>query len=123
MGMTPSVTDLAEVELGQLHERLLGGDPVAPAELAERLVPLVWARLVGWAATVDDPHMVSSAVGLVIARSVRRLYVPETHAARPIRRRCSSEGRATWRVMTSKHCNDRQTSWHRSMIGDPRRSK
>jgi hypothetical protein len=68
MGMTPSVTDSGEVELGRLHERLLAGDPVAPAELAERLLPLLRARLAGFAATVDDPHMVLSAVGLVIAR-------------------------------------------------------
>jgi len=68
MGMTPSVTDLAEAALGQLHERLLDGDPVAPAELAERLLPLLRSRLAGWATTVDDPHMVPSAIGLVIAR-------------------------------------------------------
>ena len=60
--------DPHEAELGQLHERLLGGDPVAPAKLAERLVPRLRARLAGWAATVDDPHMVPSAIGLVIAR-------------------------------------------------------
>jgi len=59
------VPDPHEAELGQLHERLLGGDPVAPAELAERLLPLLRARLAGWA-TVDDPHMVPSAVGLVM---------------------------------------------------------
>ena len=41
------MTDPGEVELGQLHERLLGGDPVAPAELAERLLPLLRARLAG----------------------------------------------------------------------------
>jgi hypothetical protein len=58
----------SEVELGQLHERLLGGDPVAPAELAEGLLPLLRARLAGWAATLDDPHLVPSAIGLVIAR-------------------------------------------------------
>jgi hypothetical protein len=57
MGMTPSVTDLGEAELGRLHERLLAGDPVAPAELAGRLLPLLRARLAGWAATVDDPHI------------------------------------------------------------------
>jgi RNA polymerase sigma-70 factor, ECF subfamily len=68
MGMTPSVTDLGDSELGRLHERLLAGDPVAPAELAERLLPLLRARLAGWAATIDDQHMVDSAVGLVIAR-------------------------------------------------------
>jgi hypothetical protein len=62
------VSDPHEAELGRLHERLLAGDPVAPAELAERLLPLLRARLAGWAATVDDPHMVPSAVGLVIAR-------------------------------------------------------
>ena len=42
------MTDPGEVELRQLHERLLGGDPVAPAELAERLLPLLRARLAGW---------------------------------------------------------------------------
>jgi len=62
------VPDPHEAELGQLHERLLGGDPVAPAKLAERLVPRLRARLAGWAATIDDPHMVPSAIGLVIAR-------------------------------------------------------
>jgi hypothetical protein len=62
------VTDPSELELGRLHERLLAGDPVAPAELAERLLPLLRARLAGWARTVDDPHMVPSAIGLVIAR-------------------------------------------------------
>jgi hypothetical protein len=62
------VSGPSEVELGQLHERLLAGDPVAPAELAERLLPLLRARLAGWAATVDDPHLVPSAIGLVIAR-------------------------------------------------------
>jgi hypothetical protein len=62
------VTDPTEAELGQLHERLLAGDPIAPAELAERLLPLLRARLAGWAGTVDDPHMVPSAIGLVIAR-------------------------------------------------------
>jgi hypothetical protein len=62
------VADPSEVELGQLHERLLAGDPVAPAELAERLLPRLRARLAGWAATVDDPHLVPSAIGLVIAR-------------------------------------------------------
>ena len=67
MGITPSVTDLGEAELGRLHERLLAGDPAAPAELAERLLPLLRARLAGWAATLDDPHLVPSAVGLVIA--------------------------------------------------------
>jgi hypothetical protein len=68
MGMTPSVTDLGEAELGRLHERLLAGDPVAPAALAERLLPLLRSRLAGWAATIDDPQMVPSAIGLVIAR-------------------------------------------------------
>jgi hypothetical protein len=62
------VSDPSEAELGWLHERLLGGDPVAPAELAGRLVPLLRARLAGWAATVDDPHLVPSSIGLVIAR-------------------------------------------------------
>jgi hypothetical protein len=62
------VAGQSEVELRQLHERLLGGDPVAPAELAEGLLPLLRARLAGWAATLDDPHLVPSAIGLVIAR-------------------------------------------------------
>jgi hypothetical protein len=39
MGMTPSVTDLGEAELGRLHERLLGGDPVAPAFAARDAWP------------------------------------------------------------------------------------
>jgi hypothetical protein len=46
------VTDLGKAELGRLHERLLAGDPVAPAEVAERL--LLRARLAGWAATIID---------------------------------------------------------------------
>jgi hypothetical protein len=52
------VPDPREAELGRLHERLLAGDPVAPAELAEQLLPLLRARLAGWAATIDDPHLV-----------------------------------------------------------------
>jgi len=63
-----AVTDPTGAELGRLHERLLAGDPVAPAELAERLLSLLRARLAGWAGRLDDPHMVPSAVGLVIAR-------------------------------------------------------
>jgi hypothetical protein len=65
------VTDPTAAELGQLHRRLLDGDPVAPAELATRLLPLLGTRLAGFAGTVDDPHMVPSTIGLVIARYLR----------------------------------------------------
>lgn len=74
----------SEAELGQLHERLLGGDPVAPAELAERLLPLLRARLAGWATTVDDPHLVPSAIGLVIPLTspTRNTSIPSAAAWR-----------------------------------------
>jgi hypothetical protein len=62
------VTEPTDTDLGQLHERVLSGDPVAPAKLAERLLPVLNRRLQAWSTTIDDPHMVPSAIGLVVAR-------------------------------------------------------
>lgn len=61
------MTEPTDTELAQLHERVLAGDPVAPAELAERLLPVLQRRLLAWSATIDDPHMIPSAIGLVVA--------------------------------------------------------
>jgi hypothetical protein len=61
------VTDPTDAEFLQLHERILADDPVAPVELAERLLPLLRRRLLAWSATIEDPHVVPSAIGLVVA--------------------------------------------------------
>jgi hypothetical protein len=61
------VTGPTDAQLVRLHERLLADDPVAPAELAELLLPLLRARLLGWSRTIDDPHMLPSAIGQVVA--------------------------------------------------------
>jgi RNA polymerase sigma-70 factor, ECF subfamily len=61
------MTDANNAELVKLHERLLAGDPVAPAVLAQRLLPLLQVRLRSLARSMDDPHVVPSAIGLVLA--------------------------------------------------------
>ena len=66
------MTDSTEAQLIQLHERLLAGDPVAAAELAELLLPRLQRRLSGMSGTVGDPHMVLSAIGLVVADYLQR---------------------------------------------------
>jgi hypothetical protein len=65
------MTDPPGAELHVLHQRLLAGDVTAPRELAERLIPLVRRRLGQLERRVEDPAMVRSAIGLVIARYLR----------------------------------------------------
>ncbi len=65
------MTDPPGAELHVLHQRLLAGDVTAPRELAERLIPLVRRRLGQLERRVEDPVMVRSAIGLVIARYLR----------------------------------------------------
>lgn len=62
------MTDPPGAELHALHQRLLAGDVTAPRELAERLVPLLRRRLGQLERTVEDPAVVRSAIGLVIAK-------------------------------------------------------
>jgi RNA polymerase sigma-70 factor (ECF subfamily) len=65
------MTNPPGAELHVLHQRLLAGDVTAPRELAERLIPLVRRRLGQLEHSVEDPAMVRSAIGLVIARYLR----------------------------------------------------
>jgi RNA polymerase sigma-70 factor (ECF subfamily) len=65
------MTDPTGAELNVLHQRLLAGDVTAPRELAERLIPLVRRRLGQLERSVEDPAMVRSAIGFVIARYLR----------------------------------------------------
>jgi hypothetical protein len=66
------MTDPTGAELLALHQRLLAGDVTAPRELAERLVPLVRRRLGQLERSVEDPAMVRSAIGWVIARYLKQ---------------------------------------------------
>jgi hypothetical protein len=65
------MADANDAELVQLHERLLAGDPVAPGVLTERLLSLLKDRLRGLARSLDYPHVLPSAMGLVLAEYLR----------------------------------------------------
>lgn len=65
------MTDPPGAELHVLHQRLLAGDVTAPRELAERVIPLVRRRLGRLERTVEDPDVVRSAIGWVIATYLR----------------------------------------------------
>jgi RNA polymerase sigma-70 factor (ECF subfamily) len=71
--------DEPEAGLLDLHRRLIDGDPTVPGQLAERLVPHLLRRLEGLARSTGDPHMVTSQIGLVVARYLREpeRYAPE----------------------------------------------
>lgn len=49
------------VQALSIHQRLLEGDPVAAAEIAELLLPLLVPHLKQKFASIDDPHLVEDA--------------------------------------------------------------
>lgn len=54
-------------ELLRLHRALLDGDTIAPLLLAEKLLPLLRARLARFSAKLTDPQIVESAIGHSVA--------------------------------------------------------
>ena len=70
-----AVSGTSNDELLALHQALLDGDADAPALLAEKLVPMLRAKLGSLNARLTDPQIVESAIGQSVATYLRR---PET---------------------------------------------
>lgn len=47
---------------GELHSRLISGDVIAPAQIAEYFMPLLIGKLNKAFPNIDDPHLVETAV-------------------------------------------------------------
>lgn len=47
---------------GDLHNRLISGDVIASAEIAEYFMPLIIAKLKRGFQNIDDPHLIETAV-------------------------------------------------------------